>query len=125
MVESLARLDLYPDFIRLTKLACLSFGISCLFLISFFLDPGMHRVEQMTARPVMACGSVFDILPDNASSSARSSCSSASGDRRPGQGGVKVEATTSDANHTAVEIGRRLFIRMTSGSADLNPCPMS
>eukprot|EP01034_Spumella_vulgaris_P024184 gene24184-30500_t len=64
------------------------------------------RVATMTARPVLACGSMFEILLDSPN-------------------GVKTTLTSSDPQKTAVEIGRRLQIRATSGSGTLNPCNMS
>ena len=38
---------------------------------------------------------------------------------------VTVEAITSDPEHTAIEVGKRLYRRLTDGSGDMNPCPMS
>jgi predicted esterase len=63
-------------------------------------------VDSMCARPIMACGAAFDIVPDQA-------------------GGVMTNALSSDPRNTALEIGKRLAVRLSSGSADMNPCPIS
>jgi len=60
-------------------------------------------IPVLTARPILACGSTFEILNDSPN-------------------GVKTIVITSDPNKTAYEISKRLHIRLTSGSSTLNPC---
>jgi len=74
------------------------------FVIHFAV--AVDSIELLTARPVMACGSEFLIVPDE-------------------KKGVKVAAITSDPHKTAVEVGRRLWFRLKGDSNGLNPCPMS
>jgi hypothetical protein len=73
-------------------------------IVKFRLES--EYVPLMLARPVLACGSMFEILDD-----------------RPH--GVKVRVTSPDIDKTAYEIGRRLFIRLRSESQSLNPCSPS
>ena len=64
-------------------------------------------IDVLTAKQVLARGSCFDIV--------------ASSDGK----GVQTIASTTDPEGTAEEIGKRLLIRVQSGGAHFNPCPMS
>eukprot|EP00600_Ochromonadales_sp_CCMP1393_P013358 CAMPEP_0175004078 /NCGR_PEP_ID=MMETSP0005-20121125/4568_1 /TAXON_ID=420556 /ORGANISM="Ochromonas sp., Strain CCMP1393" /LENGTH=446 /DNA_ID=CAMNT_0016259193 /DNA_START=160 /DNA_END=1500 /DNA_ORIENTATION=+ len=63
-------------------------------------------VHILIARPVLACGSMFEILEDPPD-------------------GIQVLMRSSDPHKTAIEIGKRLQVRISSGGASLNACPMS
>lgn len=63
---------------------------------------------MLIARPVLACGSTFDI--QNVSSANDM---------------VQVSFTSSNPEKTAVEIGKRLANRLNSESGSLNPCTSS
>lgn len=74
--------------------------------ISFQAPSGSLPV--LTSRQILACGAAFDIIADEEQSS-----------------GVYVIAITPDPHHTALEISKRLFLRMDSGSESLEPCRLS
>jgi predicted esterase len=65
-------------------------------------------VAVLIARPVLACGSTFDV---EAVPSANDL--------------VQVKFTSNDPDKTAVEIGKRLANRLSSESGSLNPCTQS
>lgn len=97
-----------------TSLRCVPFRIDYLDQSSVSSIPkvAIHytvppdAVDSLCARDIMACGAVFPIT------------------RNP-TGGVMATAITSDPRNTALEIGKRLAVRISTGSADINPCPMS
>ena len=83
-------------------------------------------VPMLMSRPILACGGVFEVREDRGFSLNDGSgniCCSSSGNCACR--GVYIEATTSNPKHFAYEIGRRLAIRIDSGGASVNACPMA
>jgi hypothetical protein len=71
----------------------------------------------------LACGSVFEIVE---SRTPKIAAKKEKGHDAVIFGGtVQTIAITSDPEKTALEISKRLFIRVQSGSATLNPCAPS
>lgn len=65
-------------------------------------------VETLTMRPVLACGSAFEVTADPLN-----------------RAGVQVVALSYDPDKTAQEIGQRLLLRVSRDSSTINPCQMS
>lgn len=62
--------------------------------------------DQLTCRPILACGGVFDLVVFDA-------------------GSVATTCTSSDPHHCAIEIGKRMCNRIRSDGASINACPMA
>jgi hypothetical protein len=77
----------------------------------------------LISRPVLACGSVFEIVESHIPKIAMKK--GKGHDVVVTTGTVETVAVTSDPEKTALEISKRLFIRLQSGSATLNPCSPS
>lgn len=71
-------------------------------------DIASQLIPLLTARPVLACGGMFDLVEDSES-----------------EGGVLTRAQTSEPEKLAHEIAKRVAIRVTSGGESLNACPMA
>lgn len=72
-------------------------------------DIASQLIPLLTARPVLACGGMFDLVEDPESQG----------------GGVLTRAQTSEPEKLAHEIAKRVAIRVTSGGESLNACPMA
>jgi hypothetical protein len=63
------------------------------------------NMEAIICRPILACGGAFEL--------------------KTHPRGIETLATSADPHKTAVEIGKRVYNRINSGSSNLNPCPIS
>lgn len=70
-------------------------------------DIAHQLIPLLTARPVLACGGMFDMVADSTGT------------------GVMTTVESSDPERLGKEIAKRLAIRITSGGGSLNACPMS
>lgn len=81
-------------------------------------------VPMLITRPVLACGGVFDVYPDDGFS-INTGSAAGSGDRAGKRRGVYCIASTTDPERIAMEIGKRLAVRIDSDGASVNACPMA
>jgi hypothetical protein len=93
--------------------------ILCFALLSFTFV----SIPVLASRPILACGSVFEITEAHTPKAAVKKAKVNEEDNTTGT--VQTTAITSDPEKTAMEISKRLFIRLQSGSATLNPCSPS
>jgi len=76
-------------------------------------------VPMLVTRPVLACGGVFDVCPDDGFSI------NGGGGQAGKRNGVYCIASTTDPERIATEIGKRLAVRIDSKGESVNACPMA
>ena len=80
-----------------------------------------HAVPMLVSRPILACGGMFDVCEDRGYSINNTSDVQGNNSLK----GVYILADTTEPEHFAYEIGRRLAVRIDSKGESVNACPMA